>query len=407
MSTAARRAYGFVAWLLTPIGVISTQAVALLGLLGALRLFTIRDVRKGLAGEIASPLGLLLVLAVAWMVAACIWTIHPGKALYLAARIAVVLLGGLAFLAAARVMDADDVRRVQITFCKVAIFYVAFLALELADNGVITRAVRGIPLSGDFNFAYLDRGGVVLAMFAWPFAHAFYRRHGKIAAIVFLVLAAACLSQTVIATAKIALGFSAAIFLLTRWRPETMLKVLRVAVPLFCLLAPPALIGMGKYTSHTLEEMSAALPHNLGSLAHRFLIWDFAIRKTAERPFFGWGFDASRAIPGGQQKVFDGSVAMPLHPHNGLLQIWLELGMVGGVIAAAIAFAAFSRMLQLAAVPNAAAFAAALAVTYITIALVSFGIWQNWWMATLWVAIGFAAVPIHEEVAAATAPPTA
>ena len=124
MSTAARRAYGFVAWLLPPVGVISTQAMALLGLLGALRLFAIREVRQALPAEIASPLGLLLVLAVAWMLAACIWTIHPGKALYLAARIGVVFLGGLAFLAPARTMDAADVRRAQLTFCKAALVHV-------------------------------------------------------------------------------------------------------------------------------------------------------------------------------------------------------------------------------------------------------------------------------------------
>jgi O-antigen ligase len=406
MSNRVRRTFAFVAWLLPPIGVLSTQAVAVLGLLGALRLFAIREVRRGLRGEIASPLGLALCLGMLWATVACLWAPHPGNSLYLAARLAVIFVGGLAFLVGARGMDGEDSIRLQRTFCALAIAYLAFLTIEVAENGVVTRAVRAIPLSEPFNFAYLDRPAVVLALFAWPFAHAFYRRFGAVAAVLFLLLVGVCLTQTISGASRLALVLGAATFALVRWRPVPVLKALAVAVPLACLAMPPALVAAGTVTSHAPEKTAAALPKRLGSVSHRLLIWDFAVEKIAERPWLGWGFDASRALPGGKQHVLQGrGERMPLHPHNGLLQIWLELGAVGGVIAAGVAYAALRRLLALAAAPVAAAFAAALTVSFLTIAMISFGIWQNWWLATIWLAAGFAAVPIREEISAAGTPP--
>jgi O-antigen ligase len=407
MSNRVRRAFAFVAWLLPPIGVLSTQAVAVLGLIGALWLFAVAEARHGLRGEIASPLGLSLCLGALWAAAACLWAPDPGRSLYLAARLAVIFAGGLAFLAAARRMDAEDSVGLQRTFCALAVVYLAFLTIEVAENGVITRAVRGIPLSTPFNFAYLDRPAVVLALFAWPFAHAFYRRFGAVAAVLFLLLVAVCLTQTISGAARLSLVLGAAAFALVKWRPVAALKALALAVPLACLAAPPAFVAAGAVTSHALEQTAAALPKRLGSVSHRLLIWDFAVEKIAERPWLGWGFDASRALPGGKEHVMRGAgEAMPLHPHNGLLQIWLELGAVGGVIAAGVAYAALRRILALASVPIAAAFAAALTMSSLTIALISFGIWQNWWLATVWLAAGFAAVPIREEISAGEAPPT-
>ena len=91
------------------------------------------------------------------------------------------------------------------------------------------------------------------------------------------------------------------------------------------------------------------------SAAHRLLIWDFVILRIAERPLLGWGMEASRSLPGhattppgGPGPLRPGwrrdarlagrrAELLPLHPHNGALQLRLELGWPGVLLAALLA----------------------------------------------------------------------
>ncbi len=135
------------------------------------------------------------------------------------------------------------------------------------------------------------------------------------------------------------------------------------------------------------------------SALHRMLIWDFAAERIAERPLAGWGMEASREIPGGRDqpgaaaldrlRVTDPALRrwfaephvqiLPLHPHNGALQLWLELGGIGAAIAALLAW-----FLGVAAAraPCPAAATGVLASAAVT-AMLSFGAWQAWWVAAM------------------------
>ncbi len=104
----------------------------------------------------------------------------------------------------------------------------------------------------------------------------------------------------------------------------------------------------------------------------RVAIWRFAAARIAERPLGGRGLDASRDYPG----------VIPLHPHDFALQVWLELGAGGAVLAAAFWWLVFLRCAGLRARdPALGAAAAAGAAAYLVIGALSFGAWQEWWLA--------------------------
>nr|WP_246514331.1 O-antigen ligase family protein [Neoroseomonas soli] len=176
-------------------------------------------------------------------------------------------------------------------------------------------------------------------------------------------------------------------------------------------LAPrlvPRLLGAGiAATILVMPLLVAAIPtlpveRLPGSALHRMLIWDFTAERIAERPLLGWGMEASRTVPGGRDNPSPEALArmrvtdpallrwfaephiniLPLHPHNGALQVWLELGAVGALIAAALAW-----LLGVAAtrVPCSPAAAGALASAAVT-AMLSFGAWQAWWVAAMMLA---------------------
>ena len=65
-------------------------------------------------------------------------------------------------------------------------------------------------------------------------------------------------------------------------------------------------------------------------MLHRRVIWSFSKEKILEKPLFGHGMFSSKVI-GDQYKIknIDNKMlsAIPLHPHNSILQLWLELGV--------------------------------------------------------------------------------
>jgi O-antigen ligase len=118
------------------------------------------------------------------------------------------------------------------------------------------------------------------------------------------------------------------------------------------------------------------------SAHHRLIIWKFTADRIAEKPIAGWGYDSSRAIPGSTVLLNTASPALPLHPHNGLLQWWLELGAVGAALGGAFLIALLRAIGRTGGTTERAA-ALGLYAGAMTVVNLSFGIWQGWWMATL------------------------
>jgi exopolysaccharide production protein ExoQ len=123
------------------------------------------------------------------------------------------------------------------------------------------------------------------------------------------------------------------------------------------------------------------------SFRHRLEIWRFVAEHITDRPMLGWGLEASRQL--GDHRMSDalgaGVELLPLHPHNAFLQIWLELGLVGAVPAAAVMLLILRCIGRLPAEtqpPALAAFASAFAMI-----TVSYGIWQSWWIGTIMITI--------------------
>lgn len=116
----------------------------------------------------------------------------------------------------------------------------------------------------------------------------------------------------------------------------------------------------------------------------RVEIWHRVDELIRARPVLGYGFDAARVV--GEPNAVAVGVSRDvnfLHPHNGLLQVWLELGVIG--VAAFLTWSA----LALLGLQRRAQDKPALATTLATVLAlsvfweVSFGIWQGWWLAAI------------------------
>ena len=122
-------------------------------------------------------------------------------------------------------------------------------------------------------------------------------------------------------------------------------------------------------------------------LIHRRTIWSFTREKIEDKPIFGYGIFSSRSIGENHEVINLYNIkmsAIPLHTHNGILQIWLELGLVGVVL-----FYLFICML-VKKIYNFSKenfyYAAASYISLIQTLLIgqlSYGFWQAWWISII------------------------
>jgi exopolysaccharide production protein ExoQ len=353
---------------LVPRGMAALASVA--GVCAACLVLTTTRERPDPALSLAATLlgGLLL-----WGAISALWSVAPMRTLAVAARLAGLFAAGLALAAAAGCITAPR---------RLAYFTVAGLALGIVM--VLTELATGGALSSLFSdrlyrATRLNQGSMTFAILLLPAgAVLVYLGHPVLA-----VLLAAMTAVTIYAlagtAAKAALLAGLPIGLLFYRSPARFSNVAAVFAVVAIIAAPLTLARLERLPG--LSEKADTFKVSAG---HRLLIWSFAGDRIAEHALLGWGLDASRAIPGGADPIRPGESWMPLHPHNAALQLWLELGVPGAVLFAlliALAWCALAR----ASWPRL--FAAAVAAS-LTIGLVgcfaTYGIWQEWWLGTLW-----------------------
>ena len=87
-----------------------------------------------------------------------------------------------------------------------------------------------------------------------------------------------------------------------------------------------------KFDANSINTQKFTIPINILD-AHRQFIWGFTISKIKEKPILGFGPDTSNFIEGGQKIInseHTGTMKfVPSHPHNFLLELLLETGLLG------------------------------------------------------------------------------
>ena len=124
------------------------------------------------------------------------------------------------------------------------------------------------------------------------------------------------------------------------------------------------------------------------------LIWRAAAENIEKSPIIGLGLNASKNLyPRATRKMvkvyYDHGPLeifvepIPLHPHNVMLQIWLELGLFGALLFIALIAQGFYAIANSDLTKNARAAIMASATTLLFVANISFGIWQKWWLTAI------------------------
>ena len=119
---------------------------------------------------------------------------------------------------------------------------------------------------------------------------------------------------------------------------------------------------------------------------HRLIIWSYVKEKILEKPLLGHGFLSSGGIDNEARdtKNFTKYELIPLHPHNSILEIWLELGVVGIIIFFIFIKILFNRIYNFDRINHKIASVSIISFFQIFfIGQISFSFWQSWWIAVI------------------------
>jgi O-Antigen ligase len=385
------RALGFCVLLLPPLLSLAPRGAAPLaafaGLCAASLIVLGPMPRLAQLRQPAALLGALLV----WGALSAAWSLDPGRSLVMVARLAGLFAAGLALaIAAGRIAAPGRIAVLALAGTGIGI---ALALLDLASGGGLSGYVSIRP----FAAPRLNQIAVWLAVLSLPAAALLLCRGRRPLA---LAVAAAMTGAVFLlddTTAKLALALSVPLAGLLYAAPRRVARLLALMSMLAILSAPLTLPRLAR----TPGVFASADAFKI-SLGHRLLIWSFAGDRIAERPFVGWGLDSSRAIPGGKDEIRPGENWLPLHPHDAALQVWLELGAPGAALFALLVGWLWLRLAEAPwPRPYGAAAGASLAAA-LAVGAAGWGVWQEWWIGTLSLAL-FVAI----AMARAATPPGA
>jgi exopolysaccharide production protein ExoQ len=341
--------------------------------------------------RIRSQLGALRELAALlaalglWGAFSASWSILPAHSLSEGLRFLAESAAGIILVSGALATTSGERRGIAIASLAGVGLAIFLLLIERFGGAPITRHALGLAASQVVPLERFDRGITVLVLAIWP---AFSLRRGWLRFVLMILVAGLSLVMAS-GAAMFAFFVSLAAYGVARIAPRLAAAAMFGGVLLMSVALPLEIPSYDVTVS-----LHRAAPWIKDSGIHRLLIWRFAADRIAERPILGWGMDASRELPGGHTDLSETLPglgfpyhieAMSLHPHDAALQLLLELGLPGIALGMAVIGWGLWRVGYRARLsPERRAGALAWAAAGLVVGLLSFGIWQSWWLSTLW-----------------------
>jgi O-antigen ligase len=307
-----------------------------------------------------------------WASASVAWAALPARAAGSVGETVASLAAGVAAFA---VVAAAGPRRAASLLLTGLVAAAALIVLELA----FASPLRGL-FTHDVEPFHLNRPTVMVVVLTWPAAFLLVDAQRVRAAV--LLIAAAGVVALLSSSQSALLGWAAGIAAIALAMGSQRLTAGLVAVAGTIILlgmpfVPPVAFEAAR------ASVAAAVPD--AHIEDRLVIWEGFIDLRNTAPWHGFGLDASRAAPRlAEAAGLDADTIRHVdssHPHSVSLQAWVELGLPGAALLAALTVAA--ALTCAGARPPQARFGLGLLASLTAIGAVSHGAWQGWWLALI------------------------
>jgi len=356
-------------------------APSLIGLIGLAAIYY--QSRKLPAFDIKLAGFLAAILAMAFL--SVLWSMDFAYALERALKIAPLFIFGFILIAAATCLSPQPAKQAPISlagilFCAAAAILIFW---EYKNLFPLSRLILGLQANTDEasikSGFILNRSLVYLVLLCMPVSLALMlaplKRNIKIGLIMVLL---ACLGAAFFYTKSQTAQFAALTIGFMAFYPSHRKKArlllcggllaMLFALPFLMKPAYEAALGVD------MTQMKKDFIYE-ASIIHRLEVWNFISEEIKERPFFGHGIEATRFLKADEVMPYMATDHV-LHPHNVVLQIWVEFGLVGALVCAAFLLFLLGRIEKLP--PLLQRYYAALLMAVLCVLSISYGLWQAW-----------------------------
>ncbi len=202
----------------------------------------------------------------------------------------------------------------------------------------------------------------------------------------------------------VGLGLTGLVFLVRRMNRQ--FRIAAVASVVLIVLALSSVIAAKLPTSADIQQGRLALPWQLIDL-HRQVIWRFTLDAAERRPLLGYGPNTINLIEGAKDiarfpswtRVSADAEFLPSHPHNWVLEIASETGLLCLTALLLALLLVLRRVANLALAGAQAGWAAVFVFgAFWGSSLANFSIWAAWWQLTFLVLLAIAVAGARQSL---------
>lgn len=311
----------------------------------------------------------------------------------------------------------SNIDKLSINVTKIKIYFIigitaaiALFFIEYASHGIITRAFRTVfqPKSScQFFLFILDRGCSLLSVLSWVAIAIIISYHRYLLALIYYLIIFYLLYISDSLASSLAFTVAGLVFLtnrllVTKSLQSVFLKLFTLAMISGAILMP--IIAYKIQPHYASDHYAKFLPD---SAKHRVFIWHFVAEQIIKKPILGHGFASSRNFKIDEKQMISYNQwtwsPLPLHPHDNIMQILLETGLIGLILFLSLIYKYIQKISNISLVQssksgkinrtkednkiaidvlNYKSVAYACFINYYIIGMISFNIWQIWWVCS-------------------------
>ncbi len=344
----------------------------------------------------------LEITLILWIIISCLWSINFVNSFFSALKFSTEFLLGILLIGNITKLDTNREKLERILIASLLASGIIFF-IESLTGGKASIAFKELIQKKEtqvFLLHNLDRGMALLTLVSWVVISIFLKRGNRAAAFLLYFALLEGLSFSDNLTALVAHFIAGGVFLLTRL---TILRNPKILSFLLLISSLSMIIFAFKVNPLKISEKNEVLPI---SAKHRLFIWNFVAKNSKEYPLLGIGFNSSKKFPVTDSQIIElfGQKLhpLPLHPHNNILQVYFELGAIGLILYLSLAckyLLIIGKNYKTTSSRNKDLICSLYACfsVYFIIAMISYNVWQSWWLfSALWIAALYSMLIIPE-----------
>lgn len=351
--------------------------------------------RKQILTNLPKPLVYTLLAIPLWGIVTVLWAEYPGNSFIMGLKILALIILGL-YWCRLTLSLSQDTRKSLIKALTGGLFLSLFFLNLDFWCGNLWQAFWGKSSSKAF-----AQGSLLISLATWPaILWIFYHPRSlqwRLSLIICLLFSVFwTLFQIDCDTSFIGLFLGLCIFLGTLFLPRVASRGMRLFLPLFIISFP--FISLYAFKPESIPTYNAYIYSS--SYLDRLYIWNEVATSILEHPWRGIGMNGTphhKKTQESREWLYidkkgklhkNKTMRFGMHPHNAILQLWLELGFLGVILGVLLTYQILLHIYcsRLRSVEKA--IAAGLFTGTFMIVWVNLGFWQNWWVSGLWIIIG-------------------